>query len=278
MEADTSPRRWIERAHLREPGDASHVMHAYEPDPACADLLRRFWVPVWSVPPGREAPQRVLQYPACLLVVSSTYARFYGVVRGLSTTTLSGDGWAVGLSLAPAGGALVASGSVAPYTDRHVDLAEVLGPDGTALAARVREVMDPDPLDPGAHRAATGLVTAVARRWLPVDEEGLLVNRVVDLVEHRGVRRVGDLCAASGLGERSLQRLVHRRLGIAPRWLVQRRRLQDAAVRLRDGTATAAQVAAELGYADQAHLTRDFARVTGTTPGAFAARHRAAPA
>jgi AraC-like DNA-binding protein len=32
-------------------------------------------------------------------------------------------------------------------------------------------------------------------------------------------------------------------------------------------------VAADLGYADQPHLTRDFARVTGMTPGQFAARY-----
>ena len=34
------------------------------------------------------------------------------------------------------------------------------------------------------------------------------------------------------------------------------------------------ELAALLGYADQAHFTRDFSRVTGTTPGRFAAAHR----
>ena len=32
-----------------------------------------------------------------LLVVTPDYARFYGVVSGLSTTTLVGEGWAVGV-------------------------------------------------------------------------------------------------------------------------------------------------------------------------------------
>src|SRR3954464_15846211 len=95
--ADLARMDVIERAHLKDPGDASHVMFRYAPDAEFAGLLQRFWIPVWSVPPGRAAPQRVLQYPVSLLVISAEYARFYGVVPGLSTTTLTGEGWAVGV-------------------------------------------------------------------------------------------------------------------------------------------------------------------------------------
>src|SRR5215210_4973931 len=84
----------IERAHLKDPRDASHTMSRYPVDDEFAGLLRRFWIPVWSVPPGLEAPQKVLQYPVSLVVVSAEYARFYSVVPGLSTTTLTGEGWA----------------------------------------------------------------------------------------------------------------------------------------------------------------------------------------
>lgn len=58
-------------------------------------------------------------------------------------------------------------------------------------------------------------------------------------------------------------------------WLIQRRRLQEAAELLRGRPAGLGEVSAALGYADQAHFTRDFARVTGTTPGRFAAVHAA---
>ena len=112
-------------------------------------------------------------------------------------------------------------------------------------------------------------------RYLPVDEEGLLVNRLVSLVEGRSdLTRVSQLCAELDLSERALQRLVHRRLGLTPKRLVQRRRLQEAAERLRVTRTPAVELAALLGYADQPHFVRDFARVTGMTPGEFAARHR----
>ena len=170
----------VERAHLKHLQDVSHEMHRYAPGEDVTGLVRRYWVPVWSVP--QEAPQQVLQYPVCLVVVSGDYARFYGVVRGLSTTTLQGRGWAVGVMLAPAAGYLIA-GPVDAFTDRHVDLSEVLGTDGERLVTRVRAVMADDPYDITAHRSAVGDVEDVLRRFLPVDAEGELVNAVVSFIE-----------------------------------------------------------------------------------------------
>ena len=63
-------------------------------------------------------------------------------------------------------------------------------------------------------------------------------------------------------------------MGLTPKWLIQRRRLHEAVEQLRDHTTTMAEVASILGYADQPHFTRDFSRITGMTPGEFAARHR----
>ena len=265
----------VERAHLREPGDASHTMHRYDSPADLTGLLRRFWIPVWSVPPGQHAPQKVLQYPVCLLVVTGEYARFYGVTSGLSTTTLTGDGWAVGVMCAPAAGLLVTGHCVAEYTDRSVDVADVLGGDGDVLVNRVRAAMALGPRSTEAHRLAMAAYADVLRRFLPVDADGELVNRLVALVETRSdVTHVAQVCDAFGLSERALQRLVHRRLGLTPKWLIQRRRLQDAVQLLRERTTTLAHVASELGYADQPHFIRDFARVTAMTPGEFAALHR----
>jgi AraC-like DNA-binding protein len=265
----------IERAHLKDPDDASHVMYRYPAAPEFDGFLQRFWVPVWSVPPGQEAPQRVLQYPVSLVVVASDYARFYGVVSGLSTTTLSATGWAFGVMCAPAAGALIAGGPMSAFTDRHVDVAEVLGAEGEELTARVRAAMTVAPHAEGSHAAAMTAFGVALRPLLPVDDEGRLVNDVVAFVEgDREVTRVAQVCERFDLSERALQRLVQRRIGLSPKWLIQRRRLQEAAEQLRTGVAGLGEVAAVLGYADQAHFTRDFARVTTMTPGEFAGRQR----
>lgn len=265
----------IKRAHLQDPGDASHTMFRYAASEEFTGLLRRFWIPVWSLPEGEAAPQKVLQYPVCLLVVTGEYARFYGVASGLSTTTLSGNGWAVGVMCEPAAGFLVAGQSVATYTDRHVDIPEVLGTDGVALTRDVRSAMAKDPRSPRAHGAAMAAFRRALRRFLPVDAEGALVNSIVDHVEaHPDVTRVAQVCDAFAMSERSLQRLAQRRLGLTPKWLIQRRRLHDAVAHLREGATTLADVAAQLGYADEPHFIRDFSRATGVTPGRFAAAQR----
>lgn len=262
----------IERAHLRDPRDLSHTMHRYPAPAALAGLAQRFWIPVWSVEPGREAVQRVLQYPCANIVITAEYARFYGVAAGLSTTTLTGDGWAIGVMLEPAGGFLVAGRSMADFRDRHVDLAGVMDEAATAVDA-VRTAMR-RPLLLDAHTAAMATLIATLRRYLPVDDEGSLVNEVVAYVEeHPDVTRVAQVGDRFHLTERALQRLTRRRVGLSPKWLIQRRRLQEAAVRLRDHPGSLADVAADLGYADQPHFTRDFRSVTGMTPGEFADRY-----
>ncbi len=207
----------IERAHLKDPRDASHRMFRYPATTEFAGLLQRFWIPVWSVPPGREAPQKVLQYPVSLLVISADYARFYGVVSGLSTTTLSGEGWAVGVMCEPAAGYLIAGSGMDAYTDRFVDVTDVLGTDGERLVERVRAVMTAGPTSTAAHHDAMTAFGDALRPFLPVDPEGALVNRLVAYVESRSdVTRVAQVCDEFGVSERALQRLVNRRLGLTP--------------------------------------------------------------
>ena len=262
----------VERAHLIDPADTSFRIARWAPDPPLTDLIRRFWIPVWSVPGGGSAPQQVLQYPVCLVVVTDEYARFYGVAAGLSETTLTGTGWAVGMMLTPAAGSLLTGRPVHEFTDRHAELAEVFGADGSRIAAAVRATMAPDPTDPAAQHAATAHYERWLRPLLPIDDDGVLINRIVDYVEnYSSVRSVAEVCARFHLTERTLQRLTRRRIGLSPKWLIQRRRLHEATDRLRS-PGTLAAMAADLGYADEAHFVRDFRTVTGMTPGTFAAR------
>lgn len=257
----------VDRAHLTGVTRPSPPIHRYAASEHLADLVERYWIPVWSLP--EPSTQSTLQHPVCLIVISNTYARFYGVTRGRSSVTLEGDGWAVGTMFTPAAGRLVLGRSVAGVTDTFVDLAEVDGLDDAALVAEIHDAMR-DPHDPVGHAAAIAAVERRLAAYLPIDEPGRMINEVVAwLREHPEVTRVDELAAHVGLSERSLQRLVEQRVGMSPKWLVQRRRLHDAVEALKAGESSLADMAARLGYADQAHFTHDFRTVTGMTPGEY---------
>ena len=258
----------VDRAHLTGLTRPSPPIHRYAPSAHLVDLVERYWVPVWSV--SEPSTQTTLQHPVCLIVVSDTYARFYGVTRGRSSVTLDGDGWAVGTMLTPAAGRLVLGRSVAELNDTPVDVGDLPSLDGVGLVGAIRRAMSADPSDPRSPGAAVEALESRLEAFLPVDEAGLTVNEAVAwLRAHPEVTRVDELAAHVGLTERTLQRLVEQRTGMSPKWLIQRRRLHDAVEALKSGQVSLADVAADLGYSDQAHFTHDFRTVTGMTPGAY---------
>ncbi len=76
-----------------------------------------------------------------------------------------------------------------------------------------------------------------------------------------------------GAGPTRIARAFSDAFSIPPHAYVDGRRLEIARDRILEGRPLA-DVAAELGYVDQAHLTRRFKRFLGTTPGSFAGRRR----
>jgi AraC-like DNA-binding protein len=63
-------------------------------------------------------------------------------------------------------------------------------------------------------------------------------------------------------------------VGIGPKWVIRRYRLHEVTERLAaGGRVDWAALAADLGYADQAHLVRDFKQMFGEPPTRYAARY-----
>jgi AraC-like DNA-binding protein len=85
------------------------------------------------------------------------------------------------------------------------------------------------------------------------------------------VTRVDAVAAEAGISVRHLERRFRDAVGVNPKWVIRRSRLHEAAERVRDGAPVEwASLAAELGFSDQAHLTREFRAAYGTTPDAYA--------
>lgn len=99
------------------------------------------------------------------------------------------------------------------------------------------------------------LVAAFAGRAVPP------IGRAI-----RGATSVAEAAGRAGLTPRQLQRQFAREIGMPPRAYLRLLRLQSAMAAIQSGSELLADTAAHQGYADQAHMARDFRQLGGLTP------------
>jgi AraC family transcriptional regulator len=92
---------------------------------------------------------------------------------------------------------------------------------------------------------------------------------IADTAEER--HSVSTIAKALGVHAVHLARVFRAHVGMSPGEYARRRRLEQATDRLLHTDQRLADIAADLGYADQSHLTREFARASGRTPAQFRA-------
>jgi len=85
---------------------------------------------------------------------------------------------------------------------------------------------------------------------------------------------VASLAATAGVDPRTLQRHFRKRTGLGPKQYAAVQRFSVALRRVALGGESLANIASELGYADQSHLTTDLGRHAGMPPGRFRALAR----
>jgi len=135
-------------------------------------------------------------------------------------------------------------------TDREVPLDD-LWP--AAEVRRLAEAADP----------MAAIEAAALRRWRAPDRA-----MVALAAGARAGRPVGVIADSLGLSPRHLQRRCRTAFGYGPKMLARVLRLQRALVVARGGSSFA-EVSAQAGYADQAHLAREVKALAGVPLGAL---------
>jgi AraC family transcriptional regulator len=141
------------------------------------------------------------------------------------------------------------------------------------------ELQRPDEL---TSLAVDGLALEIAARLARTagggeDEVAGWLRAARDLVHERYAEplRLDVVAAEVGVEPDRLARAFHRAYRAPLAAYVRRLRIQAAAERLvRDPEASIATIAADVGFADQSHLTRRFVALMGTTPARYRAAHR----
>ncbi|MGP4044689.1 AraC family transcriptional regulator [Streptomyces sp. 2A115] len=240
--------------------------------PEPAEPLRRhvehYWLIDWDLP--EPYVSHVVPHPAVHIVFQqfegqAPFVEVAGIQLGLFTQKLEGRGRVCGIKFRPGSFRPFAPGHpVSDWTGKRLPLADVL-PAGQGNDTAV--------LTPADENARVAALDAFLLGLAPApDPEADLAMGLVDRIRtDRTIRRVGDFARAEGMTVRAMQRLFSAYVGVGPKWIILRYRIHEALERAKSTpTVDWATLAADLGYADQAHLIRDFTATVGVPPTAYA--------
>jgi len=248
------------------------------PSPALAPFVKWLWYFAADLPHTRE---RVLPSGANQIVVSLCVeetrwytgdahdrahsvgpAIFGGLFDRPVVIETAGQRGCVGVAFHPGGAAAFLPLPVDETSGRLVALEDLWGRDGSVLQDWLL-----DAREPGAMLARMdALLLRRAQERLERDPAVELAVRELG----RGAR-VGEVVSRLGVAHRRFISSFSQRVGLKPKAFARVRRFQTVLALLEEGWDWAG-VAAHAGYADQAHLIRDFREFSGFTPSAYRPR------
>jgi AraC-like DNA-binding protein len=242
------------------------------PSAGLAPFVDFYWILRWDLRGRGAHEQTILPHPSVNLAFEQCGAGIYGVDRRLFTRSLSGSGRVFGVRFRAGCFRPFWRAPISELTNRVVPAVRIFGPEAEETRHAIMRADALADADTVMTDQAEALLCSVRpERDAAAEQAAELVARIT---ADPALRRVDQLAAASGTSARSLQRLFADYVGVSPKWVMRRARLHEAAERADGGELVEwAELAADLGYADQAHLTRDFTATIGIPP-----THYAAPA
>ncbi|MGA7158595.1 MAG: helix-turn-helix domain-containing protein [Acidobacteriaceae bacterium] len=238
------------------------------PIPALQPYIQHLWFVTWDLRNQPPSLAETLPHPNCYLVFETglkpadTKAEVAGVSTTKFTRRMEAWGQVFGLKFTPGGLRAFTPTSISKLTDRVLPAQKIFGPTILPLAATINALRNPTEM---AHTATIFLEPLIPPS---PDPNITLSTQLVHLIlTDPAILTVESLATRSGYSIRSLQRLFRDYIGTTPKWVIRRYRLHELLERLHHpAMPNIAQLAAELGYADQAHLSHDFRRLSGYTP------------
>jgi len=250
---------WVPAGAWLAPGYAE-----WAPPAALRGMVACLWA---SVVPGGADRATLILPDACsdLIWEQGVGSHVAGPDTGPVPTVTRAGAVFVGVRFRPSAGGTALGLPLSEIRDLRVGLADL-------LPAAARQL--PATLDPAEAAART---LNVAGALVADADSDLAVTRAAALLRDPAARAEA-VAADVGLSERQLRRRVQAAAGYGPKTLQRVLRFQRF-VRMLDAAAQPtdlATAAVQVGYADQAHLTRECSVLSGLTPAALARVRRGA--
>lgn len=149
------------------------------------------------------------------------------------------------------------SAPLSEFTNAQPELDRSFWKGEQRLAGRLADSTGPETLFDALERT---LLDALNDEWAP----DATVAAAIDMLD-RGVP-VNEVVSRLGVDRRKFGRHFTDVVGVAPKQFSRTRRFQRAVRRIRRaGTTSLAELAVDLGYSDQAHMSREFREFSGST-------------
>jgi AraC-like DNA-binding protein len=266
---------------------ATDVYRDFAPPPDLAPWVARIFVCDERIAPGTTVLERVLpdgmlglQFSLADVPVSHDVdaapvpvghaAEVLGARRAASMVRLSGSIEGIGVQLRPGATEVLLGAPAGAFTGQSVSL-DV--PWGAAFTRETMERLADAPHGPA--RAAT-LVALLRRRMHATSArragQGAATAAVaMSIVARTGGRAtVRELADRLGVGERRVEQLFHRHVGLSPKVAARIARFRLALRMAREAPGRRwSDIAFAAGYADQAHLVHEFRAISGLPPRAL---------
>lgn len=251
---------------LDQAGAGADRARIIAPTPACEPFVEHFWTqhgesaPIgrtWRVIPElnpnlifavlRDGPRL---HARCILV--GPRSRFADVAIANRIVTC-------GARLRPGALPHLTRLPSSDFTDRSVPVATVFGARGELLLEQLSEAKSCD-------RTLAVIANFLAEVWTGHERAARLP---LD-----GANRVEELATQTGLPVRTLHCRLTGEIGLAPKRILRIQRLHRSLALSQQGACGWAQVAAGSGFADQAHMVREFVDLLGESPTVWCQRSR----
>lgn len=260
------PPRGLLKTPVSERGRFRH--ERYHPSPELERYVEHYWVVEWDLRGAAPERAETLPHPSVHMIFERHgRSRIRGAARKKFSRLLKDKGGVFAVKFTPGGFYPFVGIPVSRFSDKIVTLRDVFGRPGDELA---RAVLAEDS-DLSRINLVESFLLAHLRDVAEVDENVLKVTEMVyEVAKDHGLLKVQDLVDRYGLNKRMLQRLFARYVGVSPKWVIQRYRLNEAAAELATADSISqSELAHNLGYCDQAHFIRDFKSIVGVSPAAY---------
>ncbi len=249
-------------------GKDKFTLSRFEPDPKLKPFVEHYWAIHYDLQGESPYTQTVLSFPNIHLAFEQDEegrrALLYGIPMIPFVRELQGAGRVLGVKFRAGGFYPFWRQDVSLLTGTTIPASKLFGHDVDAYAETV--------LDAGDDVSMAKEADLFLLERLPeCDAQAELAVAIIqEIISDRNIIKVEQISCRIGLSIRQLQRLFRKYIGVSPKWVIKRFRIQEAAERLeQDETPQLAELAVQLGYFDQAHFIKDFKAVIGQSPAAY---------